>query len=582
MQTVFLILLIAWTSPFVWRFGKDILKGHFGVDIIALVAIISSLLLGQYSAAAVILLMLSGGEWLENHAIKKAKQELTKLLERAPTIAHRISGTNIQDIEVADIRPGDYLLVKAHEIIPVDGYIRKGKTTIDESSITGESFPVERSVDAFIKSGSINLGDALEIQAQKTSTESTYGRILHLVQQAADSKAPMVRLADRYSTRFTLLTFACAYIAWLISHDPLRVLSVFVVATPCPLIIATPVAIMSAVGKAAARGIIVKSGGALETLARVKTMLFDKTGTITFGEPRIARIATTNGDEEHLLCLAASIDQYSTHILARSITLEAKKRQLICKPPQKFHEQIAYGVSGSIDGHAYLFGKRRFIEDHGITIPPTLQQNIDEAKQRGEKCVFLAEDHQLLGFISFIDIIRPETKQVFSRLRAYGVHALILLSGDRQRIAENIAKQAGLKEALGDVTPEGKVAEVMRRGRILPPVAMVGDGVNDAPALAKADVGIAMAAHGASAASESADIVITVDDISRIADARAISKRMLAIATQSILFGMGASLVLMVLAINGKINPLYGALLQEAIDVSVILNALRVRSIKGL
>lgn len=578
MQTAFLILLIAWTAPFAWRFGKDILKGHFGVDIIALVAIISSLLLGQYAAAAVILLMLTGGEWLEEHAIKKAKLELTKLLERAPTIAHRKSATGIEDVDVSDIGPGDMLLVKAQEIIPVDGYLRQGKTTIDESSITGESFPLEREIGTMVKSGSINLGEAIEIQAQYTSEQSTYGRIVHLVRQAAESKAPMVRLADRYSTRFTLLTFACAYVAWLVSHDPLRVLSVFVVATPCPLIIATPVAIMSAVGKAAARGIIVKSGGALETLARVKTMLLDKTGTITFGEPRLSRVVSLDGDNARLLCLAASIDQYSTHILAKSIGNEAKKQGIQCKPPQNFHEEIAYGVSGEIDGHAYLFGKRKFIEDHGLDIPMSITKDIDEAKQRGEKCVFLAEDKRLIGFVSFIDIIRPETRNVFSRLRAQGIYTLVLLSGDRQRIADAVAAQAGLKQALGDVTPEGKVAEVIRRGRILPPVAMVGDGVNDAPALAKADVGIAMASHGASAASESADIVITVDDISRLADARAIAKHMMAIATQSILFGMGASLVLMVLAIQGKINPLYGALLQEAIDVSVILNALRVRT----
>lgn len=575
MQTAFLILLLAWTAPFTWRFGKDLLKGHFGVDIIALIAIFSSILLGQYATAAIILLMLTGGEWLENHAIKQAKKELTKLLERAPTIAHLKQQNNIQDIEVSQIQPGDLLLIKAHEIIPVDGYIRTGTTTIDESSITGESFPVERSLGALIKSGSINLGDAIEIQATKNSTDSTYGRILTLVKQAAESKAPMVRLADQYSARFTIITFICAGFAWFISHDPIRVLSVFVVATPCPLIIATPVAIMSGVGKAAVRGIIVKSGGALETLARVKTMLLDKTGTITFGEPRIARIQARDGNTERFLCLAASIDQYSTHILARSIASEAAKQHLTCKPPQNFHEEIGYGVRGTIDGKNYLFGKRRFIEDYGISIPSELTAHIEQAKQQGEKCVFLVEDKQLLGFISFIDLIRPETKNVFSRLRAHGIHSLILLSGDRQRIADTIAKQAGLKQALGDVTPEGKVAEIIHRKKILPPVAMVGDGVNDAPALAKADVGIAMAAHGASAASESADIVITVDDISRLAEARAIAKRMMAIAYQSIFFGMGASVFLMILAVKGNINPFYGAIMQEAIDITVILNALR-------
>lgn len=577
MDSLVLLGLLLWTSPFVWRFGKDLLKGHFGIDIIALVAILASIGLNQYATAAVILLMLSGGEWLENHALRRAKQELSKLLERAPTTAHLKTKTGFQDVPASDIHTGDILIIKPKEIIPVDGIILQGFGSIDESSITGESLPIERKVHDLVRSGSINLGDVLEIQARSTSAESTYGRIVTLVQQAAESKAPMVRLADRYSVRFTLLTFTLAAIAWFVSHDWIRVLSVFVVATPCPLIIATPVAVMSAIGKAASRGIIVKSGGALETLARVKTMIFDKTGTITFGEPRVSGIYATDGDTERVLHLAASLDQLSTHILARSLVTEANKKQLKRILPTQFHEELAFGVRGFLDGQPAFFGKRSFLEQHGIQIPDLLKQKQQQAKTAGEKSVLLAIGNTAIGFISFADELRPETKTVFDLLRSYGVHSLILLSGDRQEIADRIAKAAGIGKAIGDVLPEQKLAEIHHRQKLLPPVAMIGDGVNDAPALAAADIGIAMAAHGASVASESADMVITVDNISRIGDAMRISKHMLAIATQGILFGMGASLVLMILAVKGNINPFYGAIMQEAIDITVILNALRVR-----
>lgn len=570
-----LLGLLLWTSPFVWRFGKDLFKGHFGIDIIALVAILASIGLHQYATAAVILLMLSGGEWLENHALRRAKQELSKLLERAPTTAHLKTKDGFQDVQASDIRTGDILIIKPSEIIPVDGIILHGFGSIDESSITGESLPIERKVHDLVRSGSINLGDVLEIQARSTSAQSTYGRIVTLVQQAAESKAPMVRLADRYSVRFTLLTFTLATIAWFVSHDWIRVLSVFVVATPCPLIIATPVAVMSAIGKAASRGIIVKSGGALETLARVKTMVFDKTGTITFGEPRVSGIYATDGNTDQILSLAASLDQLSTHILARSLIKEANKKQLKRILPTQFHEELAFGVRGLLDGQPTFFGKRSFLEQHGIQIPDQLKQKQQQAKTAGEKSVLLAQGNTAIGFISFADELRPETKTVFDLLRSYGVHSLILLSGDRQEIADRIAKAAGIGKAIGDVLPEQKLAEIRHRQKLLPPVAMIGDGVNDAPALAAADIGIAMAAHGASVASESADMVITVDNISRIGDAMRISKHMLAIASQGILFGIGASLVLMLLAVKGDINPFYGAIMQEAIDITVIVNALR-------
>ncbi|MCC7357822.1 heavy metal translocating P-type ATPase [Candidatus Uhrbacteria bacterium] len=578
MDSLILFALLLWTSPFVWRFGKDFFKGHFGIDIIALIAIFSSIGLQQYATAAVILFMLSGGEWLENHALRRAKNELHKLLKKAPTTAHLKTKTGFQDIPANDIRIGDILIIKPNEIIPVDGIILRGSGLIDESSITGESLPIERNIHDLVRSGSINLERVLELQAHKTSKESTYSRIIFLVRQATESKAPIVRLADRYSVRFTIITCIMAAIAWFVSHDWIRVLSVFVVATPCPLIIATPIAVMSAISKAASRGIIVKNGGALETLARVKTMVFDKTGTITFGEPHISNIYAADGDTNRVLQLAASLDQLSTHILAKSVVAEADKRKITRVLPTQFHEDVAFGAHGIIENKNVIFGKKSFLEKFGIIIPVNIQSQIEQAKNNGEKSVLLAAENAVIGYVTFADVIRPQAKNIFKLLQAYGVHSLVLLSGDRQEIANRIAKEAGITQAIGDVLPEQKLAEIHHRQQRLPPVAMVGDGVNDAPALAAADIGIAMAAHGASIASESADMIITVDNISRIGEAMKISKRMLAIATQGIIFGMGSSLLLMIIAINGHINPFYGAIMQEVIDVIVILNALRVRT----
>jgi len=576
MQTAALILLIAWTSPFVWRFGREFKQGRFGVDIIALLAIGSSLALNQYAAAAVILLMLTGGEQLETYALRRARKQLTALLERAPSIAHRKQGSTLEDIPADQVQPQDILIVKPGEIFPVDGIVLSGQSTIDESMITGESMPVEKHVHDHVLSGSLNQDSPIEIRALKNSAESKYGQIIELVRTASESKAPIVRLADSYSARFTLLTLTIAALAWFFSQDPLRALAVLVVATPCPLIIATPVAVMSAVSRAAARGIIVKSGGALEILGRARTFVFDKTGTITFGAPHVTDIIQLDGkNDKGILRLAASLDQYSNHVLAQSLVAEARRQHLKLLLPDHFNENLGQGISGILDGETYLFGKQSFLEKNGVTFHSEAKEQHRRHKEEGKKIVYLSRGTRLLGGIAFADEIRKETRSVFNKLKRLGAYNLILLSGDHQEIADRIAKQAGLREAIGDMLPEEKLAIIRQRQRRVPPVIMIGDGVNDAPALAAADVGIAMGAHGATAASESADIVITVDDLNRIPEAVALSKRMLAIATQGILFGMGSSAILMIIAAIGYIPPLQGALLQEIIDVAVILNALR-------
>ena len=581
-ERLFIVILIVGCLPYAVRMLKDLAAGHFGVDVIALLAVFTSLALHEIMAGAVILFMLSGGEALEEYALRRARLQLTQLLKRAPSIAHVKHGQSLKDIPINLVALGDRLLVKSGEIIPVDGIILEGASSIDESMITGESLPVEKTVSQLVSSGSVNVGGLLTIQALKTSKDSKYEQIIRLIKEAEQQRAPLIRLADKYSAGFTLVTLSLAGFAWFISGSALRALEVLVVATPCPLLIATPVAIMSGISVAASRGIIVKNGGALETLARVKGFIFDKTGTITFGTPKISQILSYGASETEVLQLAASIDQLSTHILARSLVKAAQKKKLVLQNPSSFQETLAQGVSAVINEETYLLGKMAFLEANGVTLTAESAAKHAELRTTGAKTIFLAQGKTLLGGISFLDEIRQDTKDVFSRLRAEGITSITLLSGDKSAVAKKIGAQVGVDQVLGDLAPEDKVKELQRLKQTIHPLAMVGDGVNDAPALAAADVGIAMGSHGDTAASETADIVISVDSLSRVAEAVHISKRMLHIALQSIGIGMGASFVLMLIATTGYLKPVTGAILQEGIDVIVILNALRVHQRKNI
>ncbi len=574
-------VLVICTIPYVLRMMNDIRQGHFGVDIIALLAILSAFSLDQLLPGAVILFMLSGGEALEEYALARARLQLTQLLSRAPSVAHLQKNGTLHDIPVSHVSVGDVLVVKPKETIPVDGAIIEGHSSIDESMITGEPLPVEKGPSDQISSGSINTGDVLVIKTLRESRHSKYEQIVRLVHQAETQKAPMVRLADRYSGWFTVVTLLLSGAAWAFSHNPLLALAVLVVATPCPLIIATPVAVMSGISLAASRGIVVKNGGALETLSRVRAFVFDKTGTITFGEPSVSRIIPESLSESETLRIAASLDQLSAHVLARSLVKEAKARGLKIVMPSHFHEKIAEGVTGTIDGREYALGKKNFVETMGASVPEYVIKLHEKHRGLGEKMIFLFSKKEFLGAIAFADRIRHETTQVFKNIHDSGVESLTLLSGDKTVAVKEIAKAVGIKKALGDLKPEGKVAELQKIRKTIFPVAMVGDGINDAPILAAADVGIAMGSHGATVASETADIVIAVDTLSRVYEALQISKRMVHVAEQGIYFGIGVSVLLMVIAAFGYIPPVWGAIIQEMLDITVILNALRVHQRKG-
>lgn len=567
--------LLIFSIPLWYEIITDIFKGKFGVDLIAGVALLSTFIFGAYLPGIIVLIMLSGGETLEAYAMHRARRELSLLLAHAPSIAHLKTETGLSDVQVSLVPVGATVLVKPGEIIPVDGTVIEGISSVDESAMTGESIPEEKSPGSVVISGTKNTGAVLYIISTKSSSESRFEQILKLVKEAEESRAPLVRLADRYSVYFTLLTFGIALATYLITGDTYRVLAVLVVATPCPLILATPIAIISGISKSAKRGIIVKNGGALEVLSDARTFVFDKTGTITLGTPEVVRIdAFTDGED--ILNVSASLDQCSTHILARALVAHAKREGKELFYPEKCLEHFGEGIEGNINLHKYRFGSLKFLKRIGLNVRETVRAHHTEAEDLGLISVYLSKDEEIVGAVLFADKPRSDAKEVFNSLTQNGVNNVMLLTGDKHSVAERIGKEIGINSIISECLPEDKVKVVRDIKKENRPVVMVGDGVNDAPALAVSDVGIALGTGGETASSEAAHIVIVSGSLSRVIEAHKIARRTLMVARQGIFIGIGLSTVAMFFGAFGLISPLYGALLQEVIDVLVILNALRV------
>ncbi len=554
--------------------AKDLWHHETGVDLIALLAMAGSLILSQYLAGAVIGLMLSGGQALERFASARARRELSSLLSRAPRVVHRYEHDELTSPDIAEVKEGDRLLVKPGEVVPVDGLMTSESAVLDESALTGESMPAEHLASDRVRSGAVNVGAPFDMRALTTADASTYAGIVRLVREAQDSKAPFVRLADRYALWFLPPTLSVAFAAWLISGDPVRALAVLVVATPCPLILAAPVAIVAGISQAAHRGVIVKGGGALETLARVRTLVFDKTGTLTAGAPRVASVEAFGLiDSTELLRLAASLDQVSPHVFADGIVVAARDRQIALHFPEGVQEHPGKGIDGVVDGHRVALGQARWLQD-GKPMPEAAAEVRKRMADDGASAVFVAVDGAISGALIMVDPVRSETPHALRMLRQAGINRIVLLSGDRKDVAQQVGGALGVDAVFSEHTPEQKV-DAVRRERRNAVTVMVGDGVNDAPALAVADVGIAMGARGATASSEAADAVIVVDRLDRVAEAVLIARHARNIAVQSVVAGMALSMVGMLLATAGALPPVAGAFFQEAIDVAVILNALR-------
>ncbi len=553
---------------------RAIVRGRFGVDVIAFLAMAGAVALGQPLAGAVVALMYSGGALLEDIAVARAERNLRWLADRAPRIAHRHAGDAIEDVPVAQVHVGDRLLVRAGEVVPVDGTVSAGLATIDESSLTGEPIPVTRAEGASVASGTINAGQTFELRATAPAGESTYAGIVRLVTAAQAAKAPFVRMADRFALGLLPATLLLALGAWLISHDPTRSLAVFVAATPCPLILAAPIALIAGLAQAAWHGILVKGGGALEALARAHTVLFDKTGTLTLGGARLLAIETAPGqDAATVLQCAASIEQASHHVIAEVIVKAALDRGLPLAPPDRSVEAAGSGVQGMVAGKRVSAGAADRVLPPGA-LAPWARHAMRRAEWRSALLVFVAVEGEPIGALLLADALRPDAPRALRRLREAGVARILMVTGDRAASAETIGAALDLDAVLADRLPSDKVDAVRIEQRQYPTV-MVGDGINDAPALAAADVGIALGARGATASSEAADVVILTDRLERVGDAILIARRARAIAWQSIVAGMGLSAIAMIAAALGWLAPVPAALIQEAIDVMVIVNALR-------
>jgi heavy metal translocating P-type ATPase len=555
-----------------------VVERSLGVDTIALVAMVGALAFGQELAGVVIGLMFSGGAALEAVASRRAGRELTALVQRAPKVAHvRVDG-GLQEVPIGQVLVGDVVLVRTGEVIPVDGTVLSHEAVVDTSTLSGEPLPETMRRGTPVLSGSANAGAPFEVRAERPASDSAYAALVRLVEQAQAYRAPLVRMADRYAGFFLPATLLVAGLAWALSGDAIRGLAVVVVATPCPLILAAPIALISGLSRAARSGVIVKGTGAIETLGRARTVLFDKTGTLTVGTPEVREIVPrADVSSGELLRLAASLDRMSPHVLGEALVAAAKEASLELTMPTDVQEDPGQGIQGLVDGYRVLVGSRSFMAAMGVPQTEIIAASLATTRGAGEAHILVAVEDRLAGVVVMADELRPDAREIVERLRAEGIRHVAMISGDRRSVAERVGRQVGVDRVYAEQSPQDKL-EVVRRvaeDPALRPVIMVGDGVNDAPALAIADLGIAMGAAGATVSSETADAVITVDRVDRVADAVHTGRRALFVARQSVLTGMGLSLVAMAVAAVGYLPPVGGALFQEVIDLAVILNALR-------
>jgi heavy metal translocating P-type ATPase len=562
--------LVAVVPALVWVIAA-LRRGRAGVDLLAVLSLVGTLLVGEYVAGALIAVMLSTGRALDAAAQRRASHDLRDLLERAPRFARRRSGDAVTVVRLDEVAVGDLLVVGPGEVVPVDGRIEGTVAVLDESVLTGEPLQVERAVGEPVRSGVVNAANAFELRATATADQSTYAGIVRLAQQAGAESAPIVRLADRYAAWFVPVALVVAGVAWWASGSAVRAVAVLVVATPCPLLLAAPVAIVSGLSRASRYGVVIRSGGALENLGHATTLVMDKTGTLTAGRPVVVDVLAAPGrDSTEILRLAASVDQMSPHVLAEAIVTEALARNLSLSLPADVVEQPGRGASATVDGCRVAVGKLSGeASDAGWARTALNRASLDTAA-----IAWVSADEEVIGAVLLRDPLRRTAPRTIRRLRAAGFNRLVMLTGDRAEPAREVATVLGLDEVYANQSPADKVAAV-RAERERAVTVMVGDGVNDAPALAAATVGVAMGARGATASSEAADIVLTIDRLDRLADAMDVARWSRRIAVQSAVVGMGLSLLAMGVAAVGWLPPAAGALLQEGIDVAVILNALR-------
>lgn len=558
-QAIIIDILGIWISVLLlMEIFEDWKSGRYGVDILAVIAIVSTILINNYWAEWMILVMSTGGETLEDYATGQASKELRSLLNNTPRIANKLVNGQITEVKVNELHIGDIVLIKPGQQVPVDGEIIKGTSSFDQSSLTGESVPVTKKPGDSLMSGSVNGDAAVQMKVTKEAKDSEYQSIVALVKSSQAQPAKFVKMADRYAVPFTIISLIIGGVAWAVSGDATRFAEVMVVASPCPLLIAAPVALVSGMSSMSAHHIIVKSGPTLEKLARAKTFAFDKTGTLTENQLVVDQVvpAEKSVSKDELQGLAASVEQQSSHVIASSL-VKATSKDLL-KPVTDLKETTAQGVEGNVDGKHVKVGKLKFVApDH---------EKIDV----NSTAVFVSIDNQFAGYITLMDEMRPETPDTIAKLKRQGAQDIMMLTGDHKAVAEKVGNKAGITDIRADLLPSEKIKAIKEVPKNLRPVVMTGDGVNDAPSLTAADVGIAMGAKGATAASESADAVIMVNDLSKINDAVAISKHTMKVANVDVLTAIGVVIIIELIAFTGVIPAFWGAILQEVVDMITI------------
>jgi heavy metal translocating P-type ATPase len=577
------ITLIIGGAPVVWETVRGIRRRQFASDIVATMAITAAIALNDAFPGVVIVLMQTGGRALEDYAFRRASSSLDALLARAPRTTYRRKADLIEEVDVRSVTIDDLLVVRPGDLVPVDGIIVRGQSQLDESSLTGEPLPKSKAVGQQVFSGTVNVADVFEMRAEKQSSESQYAKIVELVRKAQQEKAPIQRLADKYAVWFTPLVVAVSAFGWLITADPRTILAVLVVATPCSLIFATPVAIIGGINRAARKGIIVKHGAPIELIGKAQVAVFDKTGTITYGTPDVEEIVSFDGNDgsvssDELLSKAASVEQMSSHPVALALVHRGKERIQKLVIPQNFREIPGAGVEGDVNGEHIVVGSDCIFHRISEEERHKMIELAEEKTGSGSKMVaFIGINGKPTGAIVFGDKIRSGVDLMIKELKLLGVNETVMLTGDSRENAQAIARLADMSRFESNLLAEQKVATLKRLKEKYHNIVMVGDGINDAPALASATVGVAMGARGSAISTEAADVVLMVDDVTKVTDAVKISQNTLKIAKQSIFVGLGVSLLLMGIASFGLIPATIGALLQECLDVAVILNAIRAR-----
>ncbi|MED4755314.1 cation-translocating P-type ATPase [Brevibacillus choshinensis] len=562
--------------PIAWTALKELfLEKTINSDVLVTIAIVAAVSIGEIFAAGEVALIMMLGMWLENRTVARAASALEEMVQMAPQTARVKRQEEWVEVALAEVVCGDLILVKPGEKVPVDGKVENGQAAVNQAALTGESLPVEKRAGDEVFMGTINTNGSIEVVAQRVGEETTFAKVTRLVAEAMERKAPVQRLLDKWAAWIVPSSLTLAVLMYLFTGDLVRAVTILIVFCPCALVLATPTAIMAGIGSAAKHGILIKSGVALEQIGLVNALLFDKTGTLTEGKLQVTGVARLhNQKQEDVLRLAAALERHSEHPLAQAIVTAGEQQRLELPVVESFLVHPGNGVSGRVEGREVLVGNRRFFADMGISTDE-LRPLQEEQEKAGQTAVFVASEGRLIGMVSLADRVRMESRDTVGRLRLYGVGEIAMLTGDNKGAAGQIARQAGVTTVFAEQFPEAKyqrVEEYRDRGLV---VGMVGDGINDAPALTSAHVGIAMGAGGTQIAAEAADIVIMTDDISKVADAVKLGRKALRVIRQNLIVSSAINAGAIILAMAGILGPVGGAFVHNATSVLVVLNSAR-------